>query len=82
MAIGLTAALMRAVPQHTIKPTVVPPVLLATCFCPSLCSPPLGSVARVIAATIIYFGVVLVMGAIPDEVIGAARRLRTLRAPS
>jgi len=82
MAIALTAVLMHAVPQHQIKASVGPPVLLAAVLSATVLLLPVGSVARVIGATIIYLGVVLLMGAIPDEVIDAARRLRTLRAPS
>jgi Na+-driven multidrug efflux pump len=81
MAIGLIAVLIHAVPQHQIKPSVVPPLLLAGSLSAALFLLPVGSVARVIAATIIYFGVLLLAGAIPDEVIGAARRVRALRAP-
>jgi O-antigen/teichoic acid export membrane protein len=82
MAIGLTTVLMRAVPQHQIKATVVPPLLLASALSATVLLPPVGSAARVIGATIIYFGVLLLTGAIPDEVIGAARRLRWMRPNS
>jgi hypothetical protein len=36
------------------------------------------SLARALLATIVYFGALLVMRAIPEEVIDAARRLRTM----
>jgi O-antigen/teichoic acid export membrane protein len=81
MAVGLTAVLTHAVPQHQIKASVVPPLLLAGSLSAALFLLPVGSVARVIAATLIYFGVLLRAGAIPDEVISAARRVRALRAP-
>jgi Na+-driven multidrug efflux pump len=81
MAIGLTAVLMRAVPQHQIKASALPPLVLASALAATVVFLPVGSVARVIGATIIYFGVLLLAGAIPDEIISAARRLRALRAP-
>jgi O-antigen/teichoic acid export membrane protein len=81
MAVGLTAVLMRAVPQHQIKASALPPLVLASALAATVVFLPVGSVARVIGATIIYFGVLLLAGAIPDEIISAARRLRALRAP-
>jgi O-antigen/teichoic acid export membrane protein len=81
MAIGLTAVLMRAVPQHQIKASALPPLVLASALAATVALLPVGSGPRVIGATIIYFGVLLLAGAIPDEIITAARRLRGLRAP-
>ena len=43
---------------------------------------PVGAVASVLLATVLYFGVLLPMGAIPNEVIGAARRLGAVRGLS
>jgi O-antigen/teichoic acid export membrane protein len=80
MAVGLTAVLMHAVPQHQIKASVLPPLVFAAALAATVVFVPVGSVARVIGATIIYFGMLLLAGAIPDEVISAARRLRALRA--
>jgi O-antigen/teichoic acid export membrane protein len=82
VAIGLTAVLMHAVPRHQIRASVVPPVLLAAGLSASVWLVPMGSVARVVVATIIYFGVLLLAGAIPDEVTEVARRLRMLRKPA
>jgi O-antigen/teichoic acid export membrane protein len=82
IAIGLTAVLMRAVPRHQIRASVVPPVLLAAGLSATVWLVPIGSVARVVVATIIYFGVLLLMGAIPGEVTEAARRLRLSRRPA
>jgi O-antigen/teichoic acid export membrane protein len=79
VAIGLTAALMRAVPGHQIRASVIPPLLLASSLSATVLLVPIGSVARVVAGTIIYFGVLLMVGAIPSEVITAARRLRAVR---
>jgi O-antigen/teichoic acid export membrane protein len=78
MAIGLTAALMHAVPQHQIKASLAPPLLLASGLSATVLFLPVGSATQVIAATIIYFGVLLLVGAIPDDVIGAARRVRAM----
>jgi hypothetical protein len=71
--------LMRTVPRHQIRASVAPPVLLAAALSAAVWLVPLGSVARVLVATIVYFGVLLIMGAIPEEVTEAARRLRMLR---
>jgi O-antigen/teichoic acid export membrane protein len=81
MAIGLSAVLIHAVPEHQIKATIVPPLILASALSATVLLLPVGSVAHVLVATIIYFGVLLLTGAIPDEVISAARRLRALRTP-
>lgn len=81
MAIGLSAVLIHAVPEHQIKATIVSPLILASALSATVLLLPVGSVAHVLVATIIYFGVLLLTGAIPDEVISAARRLRALRTP-
>jgi O-antigen/teichoic acid export membrane protein len=81
VAVGLTAVLMRAVPLHRIRASVVPPVLLAAGLSATVLLLPIGSVARVLLATIIYFCVLLLAGAIPEEVTQAARRLGALRKP-
>jgi O-antigen/teichoic acid export membrane protein len=79
VAIGLTLVLARAVPRRRINISVFPPVILAAALSATVLLLPVGSVARVIGATIIYFGVLLLMGAIPSELTAAARRMRTLR---
>jgi O-antigen/teichoic acid export membrane protein len=78
----LTAVVMHAVPDHQIKASFVPPLILAVALSASVALVPVGSVAQVIAATIIYFGVLLLTGTIPDEVIAAARRVRAMRPQS
>jgi O-antigen/teichoic acid export membrane protein len=82
VAIGLTAALMRAVPRHQIRASAVWPVLLAASLSATVWLVPIGSVARVLVATTVYFGALLLMGAIPQEVTEAARRLRMVRKPA
>jgi O-antigen/teichoic acid export membrane protein len=76
VAIGLTAMVLRAVPRHRIRASVAPPVLLALALSATVLLLPLGSAARVIVATIIYFGVLMLTRTIPNEVTDAARRLR------
>lgn len=78
-AIGLTITVIRAVPAHNIKPSLAPPLALACAAAAVVLLLPIGSLARVIGATIIYFGTLLRAGAIPHEVIHAARRLRVMR---
>jgi O-antigen/teichoic acid export membrane protein len=82
MATGLTAVLMRAVPEHQINARFLPPVLLAGALSATVLLLPVSSVARALAATVIYFGVLGAAGAIPDELITAVRRVRATRAPS
>jgi O-antigen/teichoic acid export membrane protein len=79
VAIVFTAVLMRAVPRHGITASVAPPVLLASALSATVLLLPIGSIARVIAATLIYFGVLLRIGAIPNEIIETARRLQATR---
>jgi O-antigen/teichoic acid export membrane protein len=78
----LTAVVMRAVPEHQIRASFVPPLVLALALSASVALVPIGPVAQTIVATIIYFGVLLLAGVIPDEVISAARRVRELRSPT
>jgi O-antigen/teichoic acid export membrane protein len=76
VALGLTLLLIHEEPGHQIRASAFPPLALACALSASVELLPIGSVARVIAGTIIYFGVLLLMGAIPEEVIGAWRRVR------
>lgn len=73
VAIGLTVVLMRAVPRLQIRTSVVPSLVLASALSATVLLLPVGSVAHVIGASVIYFGVLLLMGTIPDEVTNAAR---------
>jgi O-antigen/teichoic acid export membrane protein len=79
VAVGLTALLTRTAPQHRITASVVPPLILACTLSASVLLLPIDSVARAIAATVIYFGVLFITRAIPAEVTAAVRRIR---APS
>ncbi len=82
LGLGLTAVVMHAVPQNQINASFVPPVLLACALSASVALLPVGSVAQAIGATIIYFGVLLLTGTIPDEVLSAARRVRVIHQRS
>jgi O-antigen/teichoic acid export membrane protein len=79
MAAALTVALARALPRHGITAAIVPSVLLAAAVGASVWLLPVGAVVSVVLATVLYFGVLLIMGTIPDEVTNATRRLRTAR---
>ena len=76
MAAGLTAALIRALPRHGITAEIVPSLLTATAVAASVWLLPVGAVASVGLATVLYFGVLLIMGSVPNELTRAARRLR------
>jgi O-antigen/teichoic acid export membrane protein len=76
VAIALTVTLLHTVPRHQIRASVAPPVLLALALSATVLLLPVGSVARVIGATLIYFGVLLLTRTIPEDVTAAARRLR------
>jgi O-antigen/teichoic acid export membrane protein len=79
MALGLTVALTQAVPQHGITASILPSVMLAVALAAAAWLLPIGAVATVVLATVVYFGILLIMGTIPAEVTNAARRLRTVR---
>lgn len=81
VAVGLTMTLMRAVPSHEIKASMAPPVLLAGALSASVLLVPIGAVARVILGTVIYFGVLILTHALPDELTRAVRKARLSRAP-
>jgi O-antigen/teichoic acid export membrane protein len=74
-AVGLTAFVMRLLPQHRVRLSLFGSVILACCLSGAVLLLPVGSPARVATATIIYFATLLVTGALPDEVIAAARRV-------
>jgi O-antigen/teichoic acid export membrane protein len=78
VAIGLTVVLMRAVPHNGIRPAVAPPIVIASGLSCTVLLLPVGSLARALLATVMYFGALLLMRAIPEEVIEAARRLGTM----
>jgi O-antigen/teichoic acid export membrane protein len=82
VAVGLTSVLVRAMPSNQVNASVAARVLFAAALSATVLLAPVGSVAHVIGATVIYFGVLLATRAIPDEVIDAARRLLTIRSTS
>jgi O-antigen/teichoic acid export membrane protein len=75
MAFSLIVVLRRVVPGHAVTMSAIPPVLLAGAPSASVWLLPVGSIARVILASIIYFSVLALMGAIPEEMTSAIRRL-------
>jgi len=79
-AVALTVLVIRAVPQHRISASVVPPLLLAAGLSASVLLLPIGAVAHVALATVIYFGVLLLTGSIPEELTRAARWPRSSRS--
>jgi O-antigen/teichoic acid export membrane protein len=72
VAIGLTAALIHVAPTHGIRASIAPAVLLGSALAATVWLLPIGSVARAVAATILYFAVLLMTGTVPDELIRAA----------
>lgn len=74
-AIGLTAILIRALPGHHITLSFLPSVVLACAASAVVLLLPIGAVAQMIGASVIYVGTLLLTGTVPPEVIDAARRL-------
>lgn len=79
-ALGLTAVLMRAAPQHDIKASLVPPVLLAGGLSATTLLLPVAPVARAIIATLIYFSVLALTRTLPEELFHAIPRPRSTAA--
>jgi O-antigen/teichoic acid export membrane protein len=75
-AIGLTTTLVATAPEHRIDWSFLPALALACTAAATVVLLPIGDLAHAVAASIIYFTTLLLMGAIPQEVIGAARRVR------
>jgi O-antigen/teichoic acid export membrane protein len=78
-AVSLTFVLIRSVPQHQIRAALAGPVVLACAASTAVLLLPVGPLVQAIAATVVYFGVLLRTGTLPDELIDAARRLRVAR---
>jgi O-antigen/teichoic acid export membrane protein len=78
-AIGLTVALARSAPKHEIKLSLLPVVGVACAGSLLVLLVPIGAVAQVVGATIIFFSALLVTHAIPTEVTSAARNLRVVQ---
>jgi O-antigen/teichoic acid export membrane protein len=81
-AAGLTAVVVRAAPRHRVRPSLLAALVLACTASASVLLLPIGSLAQASGATVIYFTVLVVAGAVPQEVVDAARRLRRVRAPA
>jgi O-antigen/teichoic acid export membrane protein len=81
-AVSLTVILMRAVPGHQITISFVPAVVLACVVSAVVLLLPIGAVAQVIGASMLYLGTLLLTRSIPAEVIEAARRFKPMRALS
>jgi O-antigen/teichoic acid export membrane protein len=75
--IGLTLTVVRSVPDHEITPRFVPPLVVAAGVAVATLLLPIGAVAQVVIATLVYFAVLAAFGAIPSEVTSAVRSLRT-----
>jgi O-antigen/teichoic acid export membrane protein len=78
VAVVLTLTLIRAVPRHAVTASVLPRVLLAVALSATVLLIPIGSLAQAVGATAIYFAVLVITGAIPGDIIAAARRARVL----
>lgn len=79
-ALALCVLLARSTPGLRLAPSFAFALVLACAACAPLLLLPIGSLGRACAASAIYFAVLLAMGAIPREVLDAARRLRHPRA--
>lgn len=74
-AVGLTVAALRALPGARVSLSFVVPLALASVLAALIALAPIGELPRVIAASAIYFGVLAVTGAIPEQVTAALTRL-------
>jgi O-antigen/teichoic acid export membrane protein len=79
VASALTLTLIRALPRHTLRAPVLGPVAASAALASAAWLFPVGAVARALLASVIYFGVLLLLGAIPEDVLRAGRRLGALR---
>ena len=77
--VGLTALLIRAVPEHQIRFSFVPKLALAAAVSAVVLALPIGSFGRAALASVLFFGVLLRAGALPAEVIDVARRVPFVR---
>jgi O-antigen/teichoic acid export membrane protein len=76
VAAGFTVAVTRAVPSHGMSAAGAARALLAAALAMTAVLAPIGPVAQVLGASVIYLVLLLLMGVIPTEVTRAARRLR------
>jgi O-antigen/teichoic acid export membrane protein len=73
VALGLTTILIGELPRRSIRPSVIWPVLPAGGLSAAVVLLPIGSIAHVVAATIIYFGILLLTGNLPSALTGVLR---------
>jgi O-antigen/teichoic acid export membrane protein len=76
---ALIAIVIRALPEHRITASFVPPLSLATAVAAAVVFVPIGAVAHVLAATLLYFGVLLLTRSVPTELLRAVRIVRRPR---
>jgi O-antigen/teichoic acid export membrane protein len=79
-ALALTLAVARAAPGRRLAPSLVGALALACAACAPVLLLAIGSLGRACLASAIYFAVLLASGAIPRDVLDAARRLDPRRA--
>jgi O-antigen/teichoic acid export membrane protein len=79
VAAALTTIVVREGPRRRIGFSLAAPLALATALAGAVVLLPIGAVAHVAAATIVYFGVLVLTGSIPVELTRAARGIRALR---
>jgi O-antigen/teichoic acid export membrane protein len=79
VASALTLTLIRALPRQTLRAAVLGPVAASAALASAAWLLPVGAVARALLASVVYFGLLLLLGAIPEDVLRAGRRLGALR---
>ncbi|HEX5224576.1 MAG TPA: oligosaccharide flippase family protein [Solirubrobacteraceae bacterium] len=70
-AIALTGALLRSLPGQRVSLRLAPAALLACGLAALVLLAPIGSLGRALVASAIYFAVLALTGALPDEVTGS-----------
>ena len=82
LVVALGTALMRPQPHLRVDPTIVFKALPATAAALSLWFVPVPDVAQVLLGSLVYFGVLLALRAIPPDLLDAARgRVHALADP-
>jgi O-antigen/teichoic acid export membrane protein len=82
VAVALTFALIRALPRRSINAAALPAVAIAGVLASVLWLVPIGALARALLASGVYFLTLLVLGAVPEDVMRAARRVLPRRRPA
>jgi O-antigen/teichoic acid export membrane protein len=81
VVIGVSLAFVRVARRPALTVSTLPAVLVASVLAIMTALVPIPAVFRVVVATLIYFGVLLIAGAVPDEIARAAHTLRPARWP-